>query len=233
MGDGLYVAFSGIEAELAELESIANNIANANTTGFRRDRTTFDTVLAAAMPFASLQGGSFDLTPGAAQLTGNPLQAALEGDNAFFAIEGEGGEVLYTRRGDFRLNAAGELILPNGRAVLGQGGPITVPVGLAVQIRADGQVETEEGPAGRLKVVQFADPAGLEKVGASLIRALPTAEPQPVDQVRLAVGFVEQSNVSLPAEIANLTYTARAFEAAMKSVKIQDELTKSVVELNR
>ncbi len=232
MPGGIYVAYSGAAAQQAELEIIANNIANAATAGFRRDRTSFDTVLAAQLPYAGVSRGSIDFTPGTLQLTQNPLNVAIEGEG-FFTVEGEGGEVLYTRRGDFRLNAAGELVLPNGRAVLGQGGPITVPVGLAVQIRADGQVETEEGPAGRLKVVQFADPASLEKVGASLIRALPTAEPQPVDQVRLAVGFVEQSNVSLPAEIANLTYTARAFEAAMKSLKIQDELTKSVVELNR
>ena len=233
MGDGLYVAFSGIEAELAELESIANNIANANTTGFRRDRTTFDTVLAAAMPFASLRGGSFDLTPGAAQLTGNPLQAALEGDNAFFAIEGEGGEVLYTRRGDFRLDAQGRLIIPSGRPVLGDGGALSVPPGSAASLSGDGSLKTAAGSVGRLQIVSFDDTTLLEKAGNSLIRALPGAGPQPIATPRISVGFVEGSNVNLAAEMANMIRTSRAFEAAVKSLRTQDELTQSLLEAIR
>ena len=233
MGDGLYVAFTGVKSELAELDSIANNIANANTAGFRRDRTTFDTVLAAAMPFASIQGGSIDLTPGTPQLTGNPLQAALEGDNVFFAVEGEGGEVLYTRRGDFRLDSQGQLIIPSGRPVLGDGGPLSIPPGSAANLRGDGSLETATGSVGRLRVVAFDDPTRLEKAGNSLIRALPGAGPQPVANPRISVGFVEGSNVNLAAEMASMIRTARAFEAAMRSLRTEDELTQNLLQALR
>jgi flagellar basal body rod protein FlgG len=233
MGDGIYVAYTGVEAELAELESIANNIANASTSGFRRDRTTFDTVLAAAMPFASIQSGAMDLTPGTPQLTGNPVHGALQGENAFFAVEGEGGEVLYTRRGDFRLDAQGRLVLPNGRPVLGEGGALSIPQGSSAQLRGDAVVETQAGPIGRLRVVSFADPSLLEKAGNSLIRALPGADPQPIDTPRVSVGFVEGSNVNLAAEMASMIQTARSFEAAMRSLRTEDELTQSLLQAIR
>ncbi len=233
MGDGIYVAYTGVEVELAQLESIANNIANASTAGFRRDRTTFDTILAAAMPFASIQSGAVDLTPGAQQITGNSLQAALQGENAFFAIEGEGGEVLYTRRGDFRLDAQGRLILPNGRVVLGEGGPLSVPPGSRAHLRGDAFLDTEAGPIGRLQIVRFANPGALEKAGNSLIRALPGAGPEPLENAQISVGFVEGSNVNLAAEIASMIQTARSFEAALRSLRTQDELSQSLLEAIR
>jgi flagellar basal-body rod protein FlgF len=217
---------------MAQLEVIANNIANASTSGYRRDRTHFDTVLAAAMPYASVVEGSIDLTPGTPRLTGEPLHAALDGEG-FFVVEGEGGEPLYTRRGDFRLNAQGQLVLPNGRPVLGEGGPLAVPPGQAASLRTDGTLETNDGPLGRLRIVRFADPGALEKVGNSLIRALPAAVPETLDTARVAVGFVEGANVNLQAELANLIQTSRSFEAAMKSLQTEDQLTQSLLEANR
>jgi flagellar basal body rod protein FlgG len=232
MAGGIYIAYTGAAAELAQLEIIANNIANASTAGFRRDRTAFDTVLAAAMPYASVAEGSIDLTPATPRLTGDPLHAALNGDG-FFVVEGEGGEPLYTRRGDFRLNAGGQLVLPNGRPVLGEGGPLTVPPGQSARLRGDGGIETNDGLIGRLRVVRFADPTALAKFGDSLIRARPEAGEEPVEQARVAVGFVEGANVNLQGEIAILMRTARAFEAAMRSVRTEDELTNSMIEASR
>jgi flagellar basal body rod protein FlgG len=232
MPGGVYVAYTGAAAELAQLEVIANNIANADTAGFRRDRTVFDTVLAAAMPYAGVSEGSIDLTPGTPRLTGEPLHAALE-EQGFFVVEGEGGEPLYTRRGDFRVDSQGRLVLPNGQAVLGEGGPIAIPAGQAASLRGDGAIETADGLVGRLQVVRFADPGRLEKVGNSLIRALPGAAPEAVDQPRVAVGFVEAANVSLAAEVAALIQTARAFEAAMRGLSTHDELTQSLLGIDR
>ena len=144
MPGGIYVAYTGAAAEFAQLEVIANNIANSSTAGFRRDRTVFDTVLAAAMPYASVSDGTIDLSPGTPRLTGDPLHGSLDGEG-FFVVEGEGGEPLYTRRGDFRLDASGRLVLPNGRLVLGAGGPITVSPGQPANLRGDGSIETGEG----------------------------------------------------------------------------------------
>jgi flagellar basal body rod protein FlgG len=232
MPGGIYVAYTGAVAEFAQLEVIANNIANAGTAGFRRDRTVFDTVLAAAMPYASVSEGSIDRTPGTPRLTGNPLHGSLDGEG-FFVVEGEGGEPFYTRRGDFRLDSGGRLVLPNGRRVLGQGGPITVTPGEPVYLRGDGSVETSQGLVGRLQVVRFGNPEGLEKVGEGLIRALPQAQPEPAVDTRIAVGFVEGANVSLAAEMAAMIQTARSFEAAMKSLRAHDELTQNLLEINR
>jgi flagellar basal body rod protein FlgG len=232
MAGGVYVAYTGAVAELAQLEVIANNIANADTAGFLRDRTIFDTVLAAAMPYAGVSEGSIDLSPGTPRLTGEPLHAALE-EEGFFVVEGEGGEPLYTRRGDFRVDAQGRLVLPNGRPVLGEGGPIAIPAGQSANVTGDGAVETADGLVGRLQVVRFTDPARLEKVGESLIRALPGAAPETVDRPRVAVGFVEGSNVNLGAEIAALMQTARAFEAAMRGLRTNDEITQRLLGIDR
>jgi flagellar basal body rod protein FlgG len=94
-------------------------------------------------------------------------------------------------------------------------------------------VETQAGPIGRLRVVSFADPSLLEKAGNSLIRALPGADPQPIDTPRVSVGFVEGSNVNLAAEMASMIQTARSFEAAMRSLRTEDELTQSLLQAIR
>jgi flagellar basal body rod protein FlgG len=100
-------------------------------------------------------------------------------------------------------------------------------------LRGDGSVETSNGLVGRLQVVRFANPAGLEKIGHGLIRTLPQAQPEPEEDLRIAVGFVEGANVSLAAEMAAMIQTARSFEVATKSPRAHDELTQSLLEVNR
>jgi flagellar basal body rod protein FlgG len=131
------------------------------------------------------------------------------------------------------LDAQGRLVLPNARPVLGDGREISIPAGQRASLRGDGAVETTDGLVGRLQVVQFTDPARLEKVGNSLIRALPGAAPEGVDRPRVAVGFVEQSNVTLAAELAALIQTARAFEAAMRGLRTHDELSENLLGIDR
>ena len=94
-------------------------------------------------------------------------------------------------------------------------------------------LETDEGAVGRLRTVRFEDTGALEKVGQSLIRALPQAGAQPIDRPRVAVGFVEGSNVSLTAEVAQLLQTARAFEAAMRSLRMNDQMTQSLIRMEQ
>lgn len=233
MPSGIYIAYTGAVAAQSELDVIANNVANVGTSGYRRDHAVFDTVLAAAMPYARIQPGQIDLSPGTHQPTNSPLHAAIDGDG-FFVIQDAQGNEFYTRRGDFRLNAAGELVLPNGLPVQGQGGPLAVPPGARAELRADGTLTTENGPIGRLRIVRFADPAGLSKHGRSLIAASPEAGQEEVDNPRIAVGFVEASNVNLSQEMVGLIIATRAFESIMQSLRANDQLTQQLIQtINR
>jgi flagellar basal-body rod protein FlgF len=230
MSAGLYVGFAGAAASKAQLESIANNVANVSTSGFRRDETRFDTVVAAALSFARVPETRIDLSPGTHRLTGNPLNAAIDG-GGFFAVQGAEGAEFYTRRGDFRLDAQGRLVLPNGMPVLGQNGELAVPPGASAQLAADGTLSADGSPVGRLRVVKFEDPTALSKAGQSLIAASEAAGVTDVENPRVAIGFVEGSNVNVAAEMVALIQTSRAFEAAMRSISINDELTQSLIQI--
>jgi flagellar basal body rod protein FlgG len=223
MSAGVYSAFSGAVANLARLEIIANNVANANTAGFRRDQTVFDTQLGAALPFAAASDTAVDLTPGTQRLSGNTLHVALDGPG-FFVIEGPDGEPRLTRRGDFQLSPSGELRLPNGARVLGAGGPLVAPPDAQLSFRSDGTLVGPGGALGRLRVVEVERPELLEKTGESALRAPAEAGLRDRQGPALAVGFVEESNVNLAAELVALIEAQRAFEASVRSMQIHDEM---------
>jgi flagellar basal body rod protein FlgG len=229
MSTGMYIAYSGASSAQAQLDVIANNVANASTTGFRRDQTLFDTVLGAAMPFARVADGQVDLAPGTHQLTKNPLNAAIDGEGFFVVQDGSGTE-FYTRRGDFRINPAGELVLPNGLAVMGSGGSLTIPAGTTPRFLGDGTLTTEHGPIGRLRIVTFEDPSALSKAGGSLIAATPGAGVQDVETPRIGAGFVEASNVNLAGEMVALIQASRSFEASLQSIRVNDEMTQTLIQ---
>ncbi len=228
MPEGDYVAFSGALANQRALDVIANNIANASTTGFQRDNTVFDTELGARLHYAGAEVSRIDPSPGAQRLTGSSIHAAIDGPG-FFPIEGPEGEVLYTRRGDFRLNAEGELVLPSGMRVQGDG-TLRVPPGSRGELTGSGQLMVDGSPAGRLRIVEFEDMSGLSKAGESLVRAAESAGAAQAENPRLAVGYIETSNVNLAAEMVALITASRAFESAVRAMTIQDELTQSLIQ---
>jgi flagellar basal body rod protein FlgG len=228
MGSGSYVAYTGALANQLALDVIANNVANVSTSGFRRDNTIFDSELGARLHFASAESSRIDLSPGQQQLTGSPLNAAIDGEG-FFAVLMPDGQQFYTRRGDFRQEESGMLVLPGGLPVLGVGGPIQVPAGKSAQISGDGTVFADGQPYGRLRVVEFDSPDQLVKEGESLMRAAEGAFVREIVHPRLAVGYVEASNVNLAAEMVSLITAARSFEAAVRSMTIQDELTARLI----
>ena len=228
MGSGSYVAYTGALANQLALDVIANNVANVSTSGFRRDNTIFDSQLGARLHFASAESSRIDLSPGQQQLTGSPLNAAIAGEG-FFAVLMPDGQQFYTRRGDFRQEESGMLVLPGGLPVLGVGGPIQVPAGKSAQISGDGTVYADGQPYGRLRVVEFERPEQLVKEGESLIRATESTSLREVVHPRLAVGYVEASNVNLAAEMVSLITASRSFEAAVRSMTIQDELTARLI----
>jgi flagellar basal body rod protein FlgG len=227
MSAGIYSAFSGAVASLAQLEIVANNVANANTSGFRRDQTVFDTQLGAVLPFARAGEAHVDTSPGTQRLTGDTLHVALDGPG-FFVIEGDDGEQRLTRRGDFMLSPSGELRLPNGSRVLGPGGPLVAPRDAQLSFRADGTLVGPTGPLGRLRIVDVERPELLRKAGESAIVAPPEAGVRDL-RARVAVGFVEESNVNLARELVSLIQTQRAFEASIRSIQIHDEMADRLI----
>ena len=227
MSSGIYVAYSGAVSTQADLEVIANNLANVSTAGFLRDRTVFDTVYGNTLGFARADGARVDLSPGTQQLTGDPLHAALDGDG-FFAVVAPSGEELYTRRGDFHLDN-GRLVLPNGYAVQGQGGDLATNRPGA-RLDPDGRLFDVDGEKGQLRIVHFEDPSALQKHGAGLLRAGAGAVPQELESPRVAVGFVETSNVNMSLELVRLIEVTRTFEATMRALQMNDELQQSLIQ---
>jgi len=228
MSAGLYTSLSGALANLDQVETVANNIANSDTTGFKRHQIRFDTILGAALPYARTAETRLDLSAGTSRPSGSPIHAAIDGPG-FFVVRTEGGEELYTRRGDFRVGADGILRLPNGLEVQGGGGAITLPAGTP-SLASNGTLAVNGAPVGRLRIVRFDSPEFLQKAGDSTVRAPAEAQIQEAENTRVAAGFVETSNVSLSSELVSLILAQRSFEASMNALRINDELTQTLIQ---
>lgn len=254
---GLYTSSAGMQAESIRQDVIANNLANLNTKGFKRDlavlqarenkdiRRTHNPV--SADPLAAQRrveigelgtGVLVDrivkrFEQGDFQDTESPLDMALDGDG-YFTLEDATGERLYTRAGDFTLDADGFIIDKGGRRLLGTDGPIRVPRETAFQVGLDGIVTVNRRPIAQLALARFADPDGeLEKRGDTLFRFTGEGEPLASDaQVRQ--GMLEGSNVNSVAAMTEMIMALRQYEANQKAIHHQDEtLAKAVNEIAR
>lgn len=236
---GIYTSASGMLAETTRADTIANNLANGNTTGYKKD-------IAISKDFASLlirrindgpdapQIGALGVgtqidevatihTTGAMRSTGNALDFAVEG-RGFFAVDTPAG-TRYTRNGSFSRNVQGELVTMEGQRVLGQNGPIRLPEG-KVNVDSTGTITVDGANAGQLRLVEFANERELVKEGASLFRA-PNNGRQATGKV--AQGFLEQSNVNVVSEMVNLISGYRAYEINAKTVQTHDQLLDKAV----
>ncbi len=250
MGTDLYVALSGALGRLRELEVMSNNLANAETVGFKRDQPSFVAALesslqsadggrvrgAAGRVFTALGSERFDLREGAIESTGSPLDVAIDG-RGFFTVETPEGP-RYTRAGAFQVDRTGRLVSAEGHPVMGTEGFIQVDRSTA-EIRANGEVVVEsrtldEPPrvVGRLAVVDFEEPEKLVKRGANLFEAEPGPEmkPQAVEDARLAERSLERSNVDPVRELAELVIVQRSFDMAMQMLQADDEATRRLIQ---
>ncbi len=221
MDSGFYAACAGLKARTQALEMVANNLANLNTTGYRAHEASFQSLLVgnavnsanplnrAINDFGVLSGSQLDLKAGNLESTGNALDLAIEG-NGFFAVQGRG-EVFYTRNGNFRVSAAGQLITPEGDAVLGEQGPISVPSG-PVAIGADGTLSVDGAVAGKVRVTAFAPGASLTAVGHSYYSAGKAAAIAPEAGTAVRQGMLESSNVNAVAASISLIAAQRQAE---------------------
>ncbi|MGD0300881.1 MAG: flagellar basal-body rod protein FlgG [Bryobacteraceae bacterium] len=259
----LFSAASGMNAQQLNVENIANNIANANTTGFKSRRAQFQDLLyqnmiqpgAAASQQTTVPTGlqmglgtravsnEVIFTQGDFSETDNPLDMVIQG-NGFFQIQQTSGTLAYTKAGNFHLNNTGQIVDPNGNLL---SPPITIPTNaLTMSIGADGTVsytlpgQTSAQQAGQIQLATFANPSGLNSIGNSLFQQT-DASGDPVvgtpggqDGVgTLLEGYVEQSNVSIVQEFVNLIVSQRAYEANSKVVKAADDMYQQVNNLKQ
>lgn len=221
-----------------QMDVVANNMANINTTGFKsenvlfeeyvmpvardRDFPRFDQPLSYVQDWATIH----DLSGGAMVQTGNDLDVGLNGDG-FFAVQTAGGE-RWTRSGAFQLSANGTLVDVNGNPVLGQGGPIQFgPEETSIMVGADGSISSSAGPKGRLRLVEFANAQQLTREGNNLFAG---GTPIAATNTRAMQGFIERSNVSGVTEMAEMIRVTRAYEAAANLAQKQDELRRTAIQ---
>ncbi|GAB4302640.1 MAG: flagellar basal-body rod protein FlgF [Desulfuromonadia bacterium] len=235
MNSGLYAALSGAVAATERLDTIASNLANANTAGFKRDRITFESILdtaAAVAPgddprFVSSRHG-IDFTQGALRQTGNRWDLAIEGDG-FFSIQTPQG-VAYTRQGSFRLDAAGRVVSPDGYPLLANGAPLTIPPGATtVVIDPQGGVSVDGAQRGRLDIVDFTKPYPLQKEGGGLFRPTGGGRPRPAQGARVSQGYLEETNITPVGEMVQMIDTNRHYEACTRVIRSFDDITGKAV----
>jgi flagellar basal-body rod protein FlgF len=218
----IYTSMSGAKAALQRQDTLANNLANVSTNGFRAELTAFRAVPirgdgASTRVFALESTPGYNAAPGPITATGRSLDVAMTG-NSWLAVQGLDGTEAYTRQGSLQVNAEGVLVTEDGLQVNGDGGPITVPPNASVDIAADGTVSARVGNqkptnVGKLKMVTPEAPMtrgtdGLFRADTGDLAADPAA--------RLQSGALEGSNVSPVETMVGMIAAARQFEHQMK-----------------
>jgi flagellar basal body rod protein FlgG len=223
---------SGINSLMQQYLTVANNIANASTVGYKRSISSFSADLSRQIQNvndASLSSGEievaskFDFSQGQIVSTGRSLDIALEG-NGFLVLETPDGP-LYTRAGSLDVNKLGQLVNSSGRLVAGENGPIVIPKEaslLSVSVNPDGVVSADGQEVGKLKVVEFKDGTDdLKTVGFGAYQASTDNKPEPAKKVQVRQGCQESSNVRIMEEVVNLMSLSRVYESHMNILKQQ------------
>ena len=236
---GLYAAASGMQTMQVMADASANNVANIDTTGYKRSQPIFQgfyetfldtTTRSKAMNIDKIPGGGVrlagtvdDFTQGSFRETGNPLDVAIVG-SGFFRVETPQG-VAYTRNGHFMVNSKNELVTDSGFRVLAAGDAPIVLRGRDFSITESGAISADGTQAGQLDVVDFPRPYRFTRLGDNLFKATPEAERQmtQVDNPELNVGAIETSNVNVAKEMLDLLICFRAFEANQRAIRAIDQ----------
>jgi flagellar basal-body rod protein FlgF len=233
----IYLSMSGAKATLQRQDTLANNLANASTVGFRAELQAFRSVPvdgsgASTRVYALETTPGYDGTPGPLQATGRALDVAMKGD-AWLAVQALDGTEAYTRAGALEVSSEGVLSTAGGLSVLGDGGPINVPQNSEISIGADGTISAKgpngrTSPVGRLKLVTPEAP--LERGGDGLFRAGDGDLPADAN-ARLQDGALEGANVSPVETMVAMIAAARQFEAQMKLLQTAEADEKSASQL--
>ena len=233
MDNTSYIALSRQLTLERQMAVVAGNIANMNTHGFKAEQLQFEDVLERAgepgqVAFVQDIGLVRDLGPGVPEATGNPLDIAINGDG-YFTIGTDVGP-RYTRNGHFSLATDGTMVTSTGAALLDDGGaPIVLPPDSTdFSIAGDGTISTADGILGRIGLVTFADERRLTREGDSLFAT--DQQPQPTENVSLAQGRLERSNVQPILEMTRMMETVRAFQNTQRLLETHHEMVRAVIE---
>lgn len=211
-----------------DMQIIANNVANMSTPGFRGQNLVFEEYLEDSdgvendLSFVENRG-QYELTsPGPLNSTNNPLTIALNGPG-FIGIQGEGGETVYTRDGEFTLDATGRLMTMGGLGVASDGGgDITIPQG-STEIKIDGKgvVSNQDGPVGQIMVVEFEDLQSLTPLGNNTY----STDDAAIDPANTEVkqGYLEGSNVNAVLEMSRMIETLRSYQSLQNAMQGEHE----------
>ncbi len=209
----------------ARLAVVSNNLANANTPGFKADRLAFSEVLDGANRSVKMSQYT-DFDSGAIQHTGNPLDVAIDGDG-FFVVDTPDGQ-RFTRDGGFQLGADGMLVTASGFPVLGDGGPLLIdPQAGQVTVRKDGTVSANGIQVGRLSIVRF-DGADPVKAGGNLWTGQGEV---PVENPKVVPGAIERANVEAIQEMTRMIEISRGYETYQKMIQTMDQVAGQTNEL--
>ncbi len=260
MNVALYSSATGMQAQQLNLDTIANNLANVNTSGFKRTKIDFQDLLYQQGRQAGADGGAGNLIPAGVQVgagsrvvstakifsqgtltqTDERLDLAIQGDG-FYEVQRPDGTSAYTRDGSFKVNATGQVVTNDGLPVLSGFGPIpNGATGIMVSQNGDVTISTPAGPTSfKVQLVRFANPTGLESAGGNLyLETAASGTPElgnPGEQGngKIVQGYLEGSNVNVVSEMVNMIIAQRAYEINSKAVQTSDSMLQEANNLKR
>lgn len=256
----LYTGATGMIAQEAQIDVISNNIANANTTGFKKSRAEFSDLMYQVMEYAGTSTSATTMSPtgievglgvrntatskmfsaGSMKETGNNLDVAITG-NGFFQIQLPDGSTAYSRDGSFKVDGQGRLVNSDGYPVLPA---VTVPQGYnQINISTSGEIQFLRGNTilggGQLQLADFINPAGLHSLGDNLYQqteasgAPVVSNPGVTGMGQTRQSFLEMSNVKLVSEMTDLITGQRAYDSNSKIIQTADQMLQKVGDLKR
>ena len=260
MNLSLYSAATGMEAQQLNLNTIANNLANVNTPGFKRSKIEFQDLLYQKPRSSGTDSGGGNIVPtgievgngsrvaatskvftqGQLTQSGEKLDLAIQGDG-FFEVQRPDGTIGYTRDGSFKLNAQGAVVTSDGLPLLSGFQPIP-PGASSVNIAQNGQVTVQSASGTtsfRLTMTRFANPSGLRSMGGNIYEESAasgppeTGSPGEAGYGSIMQGYIESSNVNIVEEMVNLITAQRAYEINSKSIQTSDEMLQNVANMKR
>jgi flagellar basal-body rod protein FlgF len=233
MADGLYVSMCGAVTRAEQLDSVADNLANAQTPGFKASRPAFESFLPSSgssdkvYPAAVATG--FDLRPGVATRTGNPLDLYPE-DGAFIAVRGPGETVAYTRDGRLSLDAERRLVT-QGHLVLSRSGqPISIPPDVTPTVDSSGKVRAGDLMLGELTLARLDGP--IDRVGPSLLAPSRGGQAIPVEAA-VRIGELDMGNASALDSTIALISAQRSYDASMQAIQTYNQMNDRANQLGR
>jgi len=239
MPDGIFAAASGMAAQSARMDALSNDIANVNTTGYKQVELGFRDLVYDAQQGVRVGTGAAvvdlgrSLAQGPIQQVDNPLALAIQG-SGYFQVKRADGQTALTRAGDFKLDAAGDLVTAGGEQLVP---PIRLPKGASasdVTISADGAVSAKGAKIGQIELVDVPAPAGLQSVGDNLfVTTTASGAAGAATGWKVQQGAVEGSNVDLASEMVDMIDAQRGFQLASQAIKTQDELMQTANDIRR